>query len=141
MTTAARLILVSAAAATLAGCAGAPRSVAGLAPACDIGATGSGVTVTARGTQLALRAALAEPRLQRIAFENGSGSAVLSCRPADGVLRRCVVLYEEPGSQGYGKLALAWADRVIWPSDVEAGTAEVRFRFDGQAAGAARLCR
>jgi len=90
-----------------------------------------GVAVTARGTRLALRPAAPTPLLQRASLSRQAGSAVLTCRPKDGALTRCVVLYEDPGGQGFGKLALGYADRVIYPSDVDDGvTAEVRFRFN-----------
>ncbi len=140
MTRIAHRLVLAATLVVLAGCAGAPKPVATLTPGCDAGAANSGVVVTARGTRLALRAAPVEPRLQRASLDSRAGGAVLSCRPSDGVLRKCVVLYEEPGGEGYGKRALAIADRVIWPSDVERrDTAEVRFRFDNTQA--ARLCR
>jgi hypothetical protein len=137
---AANVLLPLAAILVLSGCAGAGRPSASLADnACRIAP--HGVTVTTRGTRLALRDAPPVARLQRASTAaDPAGLAVLSCTPRDGVLTRCVVLYEEPGAGGFGKRALAWADRVIWPADAGSGTAEVRFRFDGSAQPA-RLCR
>lgn|GEM_PF-4858338 len=117
----------------LAGCAGGAKQAAAPTLArCELDVGPDGVVVTARGTRLALRPAPAT--LQRVSLRLISGSAVLSCRPQGGALTRCVVLYEDPGVEGLGNRALGYADRVIYPSDVDDGvTAEVRFRFDDPA--------
>ncbi|MES2033415.1 MAG: hypothetical protein V4466_04510 [Pseudomonadota bacterium] len=126
--------------ATLAGCAGAgPRTVASTQAWCAMDLAQQGVVVTARGTQLALRPAIV-PRLQRASFRSQPGTAVLSCKPVLGALTDCVVLYEEPGRQGFGKLALGYADRVIYPSGADGETAEVRFRFDAAAGRPETTC-
>lgn len=127
-------------AATLAGCAGAgQKTVASTQAWCAVDLAQQGVVVTARGTQLALRPAIV-PRLQRASFRGQPGTAVLSCKPERGSLTDCVVLYEEPGRQGFGKLALGYADRIIYPSEVEGETAEVRFRFDTAAGRPETTC-
>lgn len=82
------------------------------------------VTVTTQGATLALRS----PVALRKASLTRDGGAVLSCRPRKGGLDRCVVLFEDAG--GYGKAALGVAGRVIYPSDEDSRTVEVRVRFD-----------
>ncbi len=134
------LILLLLAATALSGCAGVAATPVASTPAWCVGDLArQGVAVTSRGTQLALRPTVV-PRLQPAALRNRAGSAVLSCKPVRGSLTRCVVLYEEPGGQGLGRLALGYADRVIYPSEVEGETAEVRFRFDAPAGQATTAC-
>lgn len=107
----------------------APLLVCGLLSACATTPTATyacrnAVTVTTQGTALALRSPVA---LQKAAMKR-DGAAVLSCRPRKGGLERCVVLFEE--QQGDGKAALGLANRVIYPSDEDSRTVEVRVRFD-----------
>ena len=108
----------------LTGCATAPDRVA-VAPAC---APERQVTVTTQGTRLALRPG-AITRLQKVSLQPGESGVVLSCRPGGGSLKHCVVLFEDAPGQGYGKAARAWAQRVIYPSDEDSRTVEVRVRF------------
>jgi hypothetical protein len=91
-------------------------------------ATERQVTVTTQGTRLALRPG-AIGRLQTVSLGPDESGVVLSCRPGGGSLKHCVVLFEDAPGQGYGKAARAWAQRVIYPSDEDSRTVEVRVRF------------
>jgi len=92
------------------------------------------VTVTTRGTRLALRPGLTA-KLQKASRVPGESGVVLSCRPEGGSLKRCVVLFEDAPGQGYGKAARAWAQQVIYPADGDARSVEVRVRFGPTPAG------
>ena len=126
-----RSILAATLAATLLGaCASTPDRVA-VAPTC---VTERQVTVTTRGTRLALRPGLTA-KLQKASRLPGESGVVLSCRPGGGSLKRCVVLFEDAPGQGYGKAARAWAQRVIYPADEDSRSVEVRVRFGPAPAG------
>ena len=119
----ARLIVSLLALGLLSACATAPGPAR---LACD-----RSVTVTTQGTALALRAQR-RSGLQKASFVEAGGGAVLSCRPSDGKLKRCVVLFED--APGYGKAALGYAGRVIYPTEEDSRTVEVRVRFSPAAA-------
>jgi hypothetical protein len=119
----ARLIVPLLALGLLSACATAPEPAR---LACD-----RSVTVTTQGTTLALRAS-APARLQKASFIETGGGAVLSCRPAKGKLKSCQVLFED--QPGYGKAALGYAARVIYPTEEDSRTVEVRVRFSSAAA-------
>lgn len=126
--------LVLALAAALAGCA---TKSTPLAATCGPAEPAHMVTVTTQGARLSLRPG-STPRLQRVAAFSGDGGAVLSCKPARGGLKGCVVLYEDMPGRGYGAAARAYAARVVYPSDEDAPTVEVRVRFTPRPQAGAR---
>ncbi|MDO9473578.1 MAG: hypothetical protein Q7J28_11020 [Caulobacter sp.] len=124
------ILAATLAAALLGACASTPDRLA-VAPTC--GAERQ-VTVTTRGTRLALRPGLTA-KLQKASRVPGESGVVLSCQPDGGSLKRCVVLFEDAPGEGYGKAARAWAQQVIYPTDGDARTVEVRVRFGPPPAG------
>lgn len=129
-----RALLALTAIGLLAGCASASGKSAALA---CLGEPDR-VTVTTQGARLALRPG-STPLLQRVAAVPGEGGVVLSCKPAHGGLKRCVVLFEDVPDRGYGAAAKAYAGRVVYPSDEDSRSVEVRVQFAPGAAGA-RTC-
>lgn len=89
------------------------------------------VTVTTQGAKLALRPG-STPLLQRVANVSGEGGVVLSCKPARGGLKGCQVLFEDVPGKGYGAAAKAYVSRVVYPSDEDSRSVEVRVRFSGR---------
>lgn len=124
-----RLLLALTAAGALAGCA-TPTTTA-LAPACD-GSRTHVVTVTTQGARLALRPSWTS-RLQRVSSPAGEGGVVLSCKPAGGGLKGCVVMFEDVPGKGYGVQARSYAERVVYPSDEDSRSVEVRVQFTPRA--------